>query len=393
MKLLSKNTPEKFWHCQIKFREEYWIDAIAAAIHILGMNLIKSNIDELLNLVLGEGQFGHEHWNLSSSKRLYYIFKPFLPRPLTRFLRRSYDFRMQKYFPLNWPIERRYVEFLWQVIKNLLTLTKKEAAPFLHFWPKGYRYAFVLTHDIETKEGQDHVRAVADLEESFGFRSSFNFVPERYVLNRDLMSELFDRGFEIGLHGLKHDGKLFNSRDQFVRRADRINHYLKQFNAVGFRAPLTHRHPEWMQSLEIEYDLSFFDTDPFEPISGGTMSLWPFQLGHFIELPYTLVQDYTLIKILGETTPKIWLDKVKFIKQYYGMVLLNTHPDYLKNTINWRVYSEFLEAMSAQRGCWNGLPREVANWWRKRFDAICIEDLPGGIQGRIRLIDENLIIE
>ena len=31
-----------------------------------------------------------------------------------------------------------------------------------------------------------------------------------------------------------------------------------------------------MQALEIEYDLSFFDTDPCEPIPGGTMSIWPF---------------------------------------------------------------------------------------------------------------------
>jgi len=393
MNLFSQNTPYHFWHCQIDFPYEKWQSAIDEALPILEIDCEKGNIENILGAVLGEGQFGYEHWHLSSSKRLYYVLKPLLPRIFTKFLRRLYNFQSQKNFLLSWPIEKRYADFLWQVMKNLIKLTGQDEIPFFHFWPAGYRFVLILTHDIETAEGQNYLRPVADLEERFGFHSSFNFVPERYVLNNDLISELSHRGFEIGLHGLKHDGKLFNSRDQFVRRADRINHYLKQFNAVGFRAPLTHRHPEWMQSLEIEYDLSFFDTDPFEPISGGTMSLWPFQLGHFIELPYTLVQDYTLIKILGETTPKIWLDKVKFIKQYYGMVLLNTHPDYLKNAINWRVYSEFLEAMSVQRGCWNGLPREVANWWRKRFDAICIEDLPGGIQGKIRLIDENLIIE
>ena len=45
-----------------------------------------------------------------------------------------------------------------------------------------------------------------------------------------------------------------------------------------------------MRHLEIEYDLSFFDTDPFEPIPGGTMSIWPFFIGHFVELPYTLAR-------------------------------------------------------------------------------------------------------
>jgi hypothetical protein len=38
--------------------------------------------------------------------------------------------------------------------------------------------------------------------------------------------------------------------------------------------------------------LSFIDVGPFELITGGTMSIWPFSIGHFIELPNTLVQDH-----------------------------------------------------------------------------------------------------
>ena len=116
-----------------------------------------------------------------------------------------------------------------------------------------------------------------------------------------------------------------------MRRAKRINAHLKELDAVGFRSPLTMRNPEWMQALEIEYDLSFFDTDPYEPMPGGTMSIWPFILGHFVELPYTLMQDYTLTAVLGETTPRLWLQKVDFIERYHGMALVNTHPDYLLN--------------------------------------------------------------
>ena len=78
------------------------------------------------------------------------------------------------------------------------------------------------------------------------------------------------------------------------------------------------RNPEWMQALEIEYDLSFFDADPYEPMPGGTMSIWPFILGRFVELPYTLIQDHTLTAVLGETTPRLWLEKVDFIERYRG---------------------------------------------------------------------------
>ena len=137
---------------------------------------------------------------------------------------------------------------------------------------------------------------------------------------------------------------------------------------AGFRSPLTHRNPEWMQALDVEYDLSFFDTDPFEPIPGGSMSIWPFFIGHFVELPYTLVQDYTLTSILRETSPKIWLDKIGFIEKYHGLGLVNSHPDYLKSEYSLDIYYAFLAEMRKRDDYWHALPNEVAKWWRLRND-------------------------
>jgi hypothetical protein len=126
------------------------------------------------------------------------------------------------------------------------------------------------------------------------------------------------------------------------------------------------RQPDWMQALDVEYDLSFFDTDPFEPISGGTMSIWPFFIGHFVELPYTLVQDHTLTLILKETSPRLWLEKLDFIEKYHGMALVNTHPDYLRSKLTWNVYYEFLNEMKQRDYYWHALPGEVARWWKSR---------------------------
>jgi hypothetical protein len=152
----------------------------------------------------------------------------------------------------------------------------------------------------------------------------------------------------------------------FEERATGINRYARQWGASGFRAPFMHRNPEWLQALEVEYDLSFFDTDPYEPMPGGTMSLWPFFLGHFVELPYTLVQDHTLLVILRETTPRIWLEKARFVEQMKGMVLVNSHPDYLQVPAHFQVYRAFLEEMKVRGPFWHALPREVARWWRQR---------------------------
>ena len=365
-KLFSTNTPQKFWNFTEELPNIVWSKAIEQALPLLGLAFEPSNMDELLMLVLGEGQFGSEHWKLSSLKNLYYDLKPWLPRPVTRAMRQLYQPVSKRKFPLGWPAEERYALFLWEICKQVLTIAGKSKLPFLPFWPKGNRFAFVLTHDIETGYGQSFVRKVADLEESLGFRSSFNFVPERYPLDQSIINELKERGFEVGIHGLKHDGKLFRSRSEFDRRAKAINQYIKSFDAAGFRAPLTHRHPEWMQALDIEYDLSFFDTDPYEPISGGTMSLWPFFMGHFVELPYTLVQDYTLTSVLGETSPKIWIEKVGLIKKYHGMALINSHPDYLTKKSTWDVYCEFLTTMKKDSCYWHALPQETARWWRNR---------------------------
>jgi peptidoglycan/xylan/chitin deacetylase (PgdA/CDA1 family) len=370
--LWSSNTPANFWLCQPNPSEDLWQDAIRKSIPLLGLGEEKCDIESVLAATLGEGRFGTDHWELGSLKRVYYLVKPLVPRMLARQLRRIYNRRVQT--RRNWPIEQYYVNFLWEVLRQVLILSDRKELTIRYFWPDHARFAFVLTHDIETSAGQEFVEAVADLEESLGFHSLFNFVPERYQLNYRLMDNLRQRGFEIGVHGLRHNGRLFDSRSRFMQNAKRINGYLKEWNATGFRAELTLRQPEWMQALDIEYDLSFFDTDPFEPIPGGTMSIWPFSIGHFIELPYTLVQDHTLTSILGETSPRIWLEKVDFIERYHGMALVNTHPDYLKSKLTWGVYYEFLNEMKERDSYWHALPGEVARWWRTRstpVDAMC----------------------
>ncbi len=366
--LWSQNKPQDFWQCEPALPDDLWQRAIQRALPTLGLVESPAGLDDLLRLTLGEEQFGPGHWQLSPMRKLYYLMKPLLPRTLTRALRQSLQKRHARDFGLGWPIEARYPRFQFDVLKNVLELSGQESVEFRSLWPSEKRFALVLTHDVETNDGQQFVRRVADLERSLGFRSSFNFVPEGYRVDMELVNELRQRGFEIGIHGLKHDGKLFSSHKEFERRAAKINWYLNDFGAVGFRSPLTHRNPEWMQSLDIEYDLSFFDTDPFEPIPGGTMSIWPFFIGHFVELPYTLVQDYTLTAVLGESTPRLWLEKVDFIEEYCGMALVNSHPDYLTNRTTWDVYRQFLTVMKNSGDYWLALPKEVACWWRRRTD-------------------------
>ena len=399
--LFCANTPARFWQLEPEVTPDRWQAALEAAAGVLpggASVLAESGWDGLMDHVLGEGQFGPGRFQLGHSKRLYYLLRPILPRSVRAIARRCYREIQQSAFPLGWPIEDRYVRFLNLVLGHVRNSTPahgpsvsgpSDAASeisYRNFWPDDARFAFVLTHDVERAEGQRFVHKLADLDERYGFRSSFNFVAEEYRVDQRLLAELRERGFEVGVHGLKHDSTLFSSRTEFRRGAARINHYLREWDAVGFRSPATLRIPRWMQELEIEYDSSFFDTDPFEGMPGGTMSIWPFFCGRFVELPYTLAQDHTLLVVLGERTPRLWLDKVDFIARWGGMALVNVHPDYMRDPTRFAVYEEFLRQMADRMkwregrregeaaldvpSCWHALPRDVARWWRRRAEAI-----------------------
>jgi hypothetical protein len=389
--LWSTNHPSSFWQCQTDLSENVWQDAIVKALPLLGLPIAQPDMDAVLALTLGEARFGLDHWNLGPLAKAYYLVKPLVPRSLSRRLRQIYHRRVST--GDCWPIDHRYVDFLWDVLRHIINLSNHKELSIKCIWPNHSRFAFIITHDIETTAGQEFVEVIADLEEELGFRSSFNFVPERYKPNHRLMDDLHRRGFEVGVHGLKHNGRLFESKPAFLEKANRINDYLKEWQAVGFRAELTHRQPEWMQALKMEYDLSFFDTDPFEPIPGGTMSIWPFFIGHFVELPYTLVQDYTLTSVLGEKSPRIWLEKVNFIEKYHGMALINTHPDYLKNKSTWDVYCQFLSAMKRRACYWHALPGEVAKWWNARIGSSTEFGVPVINFSKVFLDGESIKIE
>ena len=357
--LYAGSRPSSFWRALLEPTPsaEAWEEAAAAAAGLLPEGARDAaDIEGLLAATLGEGQFGPGHWRLSPPRRLYYLVKPLLPRGAVLRARRAAHGGAQRTFPLGWPVEDRYRGFLWAAMDGLLARLGLDQAPFIHFWPRGCRYALVLTHDVEMADGLGFVARVADLEERLGFRSSFNFVAERYRLDHGLIRDLRSRGFEIGVHGLRHDGRELRSERAFAAIARRLNEHLRALDAVGFRSPLTHRHPEWMQALEVEYDASFFDTDPYEPLPGGTMSIWPFTLGRFIELPYTLAQDSTLVDVMGERSPRLWLEKASYIERWNGMALLNTHPDYLRHSRYWDVYTSFLDELWACATFWNPLP-------------------------------------
>jgi glycosyltransferase involved in cell wall biosynthesis len=256
--------------------------------------------------------------------RFYYLLKPYLPWGARIAARRVAARRQRVANAEVWPIDE----------------AASRPPEGWTGWPEGKKFAVVLTHDVEGQEGLDKCRALMEIDREMGFLSSFNFIPEgTYRVSDELRADIVKSGFEVGVHDLNHDGKLFASKEAFGWKAAKINTYLRDWNAAGFRSAFMLRNLDWMHSLDVAYDSSTFDTDPFELQPIGTGTIFPFWIpstksatprGGFVEMPYTLAQDSTLFLVLGEASPDIWIRKLDWIAQNGGMAQVNVHPDYLQ---------------------------------------------------------------
>jgi len=296
----------------------------------------------------------------------YYRFKPLMPRRLQLVLRRAYAPRQARGTFPRWPFEPALVEHRDAQMLEQLRGSGSQRMAFVNYWPEGKRFASVLTHDIEGPKGVSNVMRVIELEQRYGFVSSWNFVAEWYPIPDGLFDEIRASGCEIGLHGILHDGKLFQSRTTFEANLPKIEHYVREWDVVGFRSPATGRNAEWMHELPVDYDSSFPDSDPFEPQGGGCCSIMPFFFGDVVELPITLTQDHTVFEILREPGIDLWRRKSKWLIERHGLINLIVHPDYVVDQKLLARYEAFLDFLAQHDDGWHALPRDVARWWRQR---------------------------
>jgi hypothetical protein len=288
----------------------------------------------------------------------YYLLKPFIPEG-TRFLLRHCCA-----LPVKWALAGS-----WPI--RAASSGVPEAWPG---WPHGKSFACVLTHDVERRKGLARCRALAEMEMRLGFRSAFNFVPEGdYETPEELRMFLTEHGFEVGVHDLHHDGSLYHSFTSFKEKARKINQYLRAWNASGFRSGFMRHDHRWLQHLDVEYDASTFEYDPFEPQPDGAGTIFPFWVHRddgsaYVELPYTLPQDSTLFLVLRERGNDTWKRKLEWVASRGGMAMLIVHPDYLSfdepasTEYRAELYEDFLVHVRSRYGdrAWFAQPRDVA---------------------------------
>ncbi len=311
-------------------------------------------------------------------RKLYYRLRPLtnltVRKQIQKFHARDWEKRS---FP-KWPVDTT-VEHICETLL-LMSMQAKgvNRVPFVWFWPDGASGCLTMTHDVETRAGRDHCADLMDMDDAFGIKAAFGIVPEeRYEVSSSLLELIRNRGCDLVIQDLNHDGRLFDSKEEFLRRAKIINRYGHEYGAKGFRAAVLYRKPEWYDAFEFAFDMSVPNVAHLDPQHGGCCTVMPYFIGDVLELPVTTIQDYTLFHVLGERSIDLWKAQTELILRENGLMSFNIHPDYVIGHDTLAVYKsllKYLRDLCRKTPIWFVLPSQVDSWWRARNKMSVVKD-------------------
>lgn len=331
------------------------------------------------------GQFGNYE---SLFKRVYYWLRPYTNQWVRKYVQRFRAAGWHKQQFPHWPVDTTVESICESLLALSMRSTGVESIPFVWFWPDAASGCFAMTHDVEEEAGRDFCERLMDLDEGFGVKASFQIVPEgRYKVTAPFLNRLRDRGFEVCVQDLNHDGRLFDERGEFLRRVARINNYGQEYGAKGYRSAVLYRKPEWYGDLKFSFDMSIPNVSPLDPQRGGCCTVMPYFIGDILEIPLTTTQDYTLFHLLNKRSIGLWKEQLEIILSKNGLASFLVHPDYIRESDTQAVYRELLSYLSQlrkEKNLWFALPREIDNWWRARSRMSVVQD-----QGSWRIVGEG----
>ncbi|MGA9503086.1 MAG: hypothetical protein WBV31_01545 [Terriglobales bacterium] len=313
--------------------------------------------------------------------RVYYALRPFLTVGFRRHLQRLYLGDWSKIVFPNWPVDHTVDSIVRGSMQLLLRAQGLKKMPFIWFWPDGAPGAMCMTHDVETASGRDFCEPLMRLNQRFGIPASFQIVPEdRYEVSERYLDSIRQAGFEINVQDLNHDGRLYNNRDEFARRAAKINEYGRLYRSQGFRSAILYRRQEWYSDLDFSYDMSVPNSAHLEPQRGGCCTVMPYFVGKLLELPVTTTQDYSLFNYLRSFSIDLWKREIDALLEQNGLISFIVHPDYITKGRENHLYQQllaYLAELRDRKSVWVTAPGEIDRWWRQRSKMELVKDGDG----------------
>ncbi|MDR3763333.1 MAG: hypothetical protein P4M01_04485 [Acidobacteriota bacterium] len=371
-------------------------DALSFASGCEGVVRLPFDFDEVVHDMRWEEYVpaSSERMLRGSVRMAYYMLRPFMSVRIRKYLQRIYLSGWQRVTFPHWPVERSVDTLMERTLALGMKSIGASSVPFIWFWPEGHQSCAIVTHDVETTAGRDFCSTLMDIDESCGMKSSFQVVPEeRYTVPEEYLESIRQRGFEVNVHDLNHDGMLYRNEETFRQRVVEINRYGKEFRARGFRAGVMYRNQRWFHLLDFEYDMSVPSVAHLEPQRGGCCTNLPYFMDNLVELPLTTTQDYALFHLVNSRSMKIWETQIAALHQHHALISVLTHPDYLMEPWSRELYLRLLRHIAEfakNDGMWLALPGAVNDWWRYRNGLKLKADgqgwrIEGDAEGRARI--------
>jgi hypothetical protein len=322
-----------------------------------------------------------------SLRNAYYFLRPLMHVNVRRRVQRAHLNGWKNILFPRWPVDTTVEDLSENLLRLSMQAKGVDRVPFIWFWPDGAQSCVTMTHDIETEKGKTFCSELMRIDNSFGIKASFQVVPEgRYEVSAAFLENICHEGFEVNIQDLNHDGHLFRDRQEFLRRAEKINEYGRIYDAKGFRAAVLYRNLAWYDALQFSFDMSVPNVAHLDPQRGGCCTVMPYFVGDTLEIPLTTTQDYMLFHLLNDYSLDLWKAQTDLIVMKNGLVSFLVHPDYIIEKSARDAYCgllRFLCQLSVKKKMWFATAGEIDGWWRARRE-MCVVNYAGKyrIEGR-----------
>jgi peptidoglycan/xylan/chitin deacetylase (PgdA/CDA1 family) len=209
----------------------------------------------------------------------------------------------------------------------------------------------ILTHDIDNPASFQKLPEFLKEEERVDARSTNFVVPFKWPLDYNLLSEIRQRGHEVGIHGFDHGNKTpFLSEIEMTQRIEKMRHLVERYAIKGYRSPSLLRTRKLLQELSrmFKYDSSISTAGGLFPVpNNGCATARMFKCEGMYEIPVSLPSDAKLF-LLGYKPHEIinlWITCAEKISQSGGIVVLLIHSDtcFFGNRAMFSLYRELLQ--------------------------------------------------
>ena len=235
-------------------------EKIPAIVRKNNLVVFNFNPESIIHTLLNES---HYIQSLPLGVRLpvhYHKIPGFIRRIVLQLLTKYSSSNNENPFP-EWPADFS-VDKLRLLVRNFYYALNKQDIPGI----SKHVPMVALSHDVDSAQGFKNISKIVEVERKMGVRSTFNIVPNRYSIDFNLLHKLEDEGFEIGIHGHDHSGRLpFKPAIVQQKLLKDAVKYFQSLDVKGFRSPSLFRTPYLFEALEkvFEYDSSVPDTENY----------------------------------------------------------------------------------------------------------------------------------